>query len=185
MSDDARGHLMVAAINCALNHNARAEGAARYPGMNDRLVDVLRGHGAGVIQMPCPERAVIDLPRTRADGVTIRKAMETPERLELCRRLVATVVDEIEEFRDNGHTVAAVLGGDVKSPGCAVPADTTDDADRAAGTEWGIFTGMLRAELERRGLEIPIRGIRDSAPETLRRDLDWLDARLAKLGEQP
>jgi predicted secreted protein len=179
MSDDARGRLMVATINCAVNHNARAGSAARYPGMNDRLVDVLRKHAAGIIQMPCPERVVIDLPRTRGEGVTIREAMETPERLELCRKLAVAAADEIEEFGANGYTVAAILGGDVKSPGCAVPADTTAEEDRAAGHEWGVFTGMLREELAGRGIEIPIRGIRDSAEETLRADLEWLDARLA------
>lgn len=180
MAEDRRGRLIVAAINCAVNHNARARGAARYPGMNDRLVDVLRKHGAGVIQMPCPERVVIDLPRGRGEGIGIREAMETPERLERCRQLASEVIDELQEFREDDCQVVAILGGDVGSPGCAVPADTTTEEQRRRGAEWGVFTGMLREELERRGMDIPIRGLRDSAGETLQADLDWLDALLAQ-----
>ncbi len=77
------------------------------------------------------------------------------------------------------NKVPAILGGDVKSPGCAGPADTTDEATRAAGHQWGIFTGMLKTELEKQGLEIYIRGIRNSAEETLRADLAWPEQRFS------
>jgi predicted secreted protein len=179
MFKDNRSGTVVVVLNCVINHNARAMGAARCPGINTDLLKVLTDHGAGIIQMPCPERIVIDLPRTRSEGTDIRTAMDTPERLAHCQQLVMGVVAEIKEFLACGYKVPAILGGDVKSPGCAVPADTTDQATRDAGHQWGIFTGMLKTELEKQGLEIPIRGIRDSAEKTLRADLAWLEERLS------
>ena len=106
MTDDQRSRKMVAVINCVLNHNARARGAARYPGMNRQVVDVLRKHEVGVIQMPCPEMVCLGLPRTREPEVSIRDILDTPEGRSCCQKLSVSVVDTIEEFRRNGYTVA-------------------------------------------------------------------------------
>jgi len=179
MSDDARSMRMVAVINCVLNHNARAKGAARYSGMNDEVVDILRKHEVGVIQMPCPEMVCLGLPRTREPGVSIRDVLDTPEGRSCCEKLSASVVDTIQEFRRNGYTVAAVLGGDVGSPGCAVPAPSAADAAHTPGSGLGVFTKALLEELRRRDIQIPMRGIRDSARETMLEDIEWLDNTLA------
>jgi len=170
---------MVAVINCVLNHNARAPGAARYPGINREVVDVLDKHGVGAIQLPCPEMICLDLPRTRDAGRSIRDVLDTPEGRRRCRELSVSVADTIEEYRRHGFTVAALLGGDVGSPGCAVPYPLPNGADKTTEGVWGVFTKALLEELHRRNIHIPIRGIRDSAPETMRQDIQWLDAVLA------
>jgi len=180
VSNDLRSKRMVAVINCVINHNARAETAARYPGMNDEVVDILRKHEVGVIQMPCPEMAFMGLPRTTPPDLTIRDVLDTPEGRARCEALSASVVDTIEEFRRNGYSVLAILGGDVDSPGCAVPAPSKWVGGKAPEGGWGVFTKALLSELHRRGIRIPIRGIRDSARETLDEDLEWLDETLAK-----
>ena len=182
MSDDRRSKRMVAVINCVVNHNARAEGAAKYPGINHDVVDVLRKHEVGVIQMPCPEMVCLGLPRTREPGVSIRDIMDTPEGRSCCRKLSVSVVDAIEEFRRNGYTVAAVLGGDVGSPGCAVPFPPPEDGAQVPGSGLGAFTKALLDELRRRDIRVPIRGIRDSARETMLEDIEWLDGVLAGSG---
>jgi len=174
MSEDRRSKRMVAVINCALNHNARAARVARYPGMNTELVDVLVKHGAGVIQMPCPEMVFMGLPRGDEGDPPILEVLDTPEGRACCQQLAGPVVDSFEEYRRNGYEVLAILGGDVKSPGCAVPYPLTDDP-----AAWGVFMKALKQEMARRGIDIPIRGLRDSAPETLAEDLRWLEARLA------
>jgi predicted secreted protein len=182
MGDDRRSMRMVAAINCVLNHNARAPGAAKYPGVNHDVVDVLRKHGVGVIQMPCPEMVCLGLPRARAPGVSIRDIMDTPEGRSCCRKLSVSVVDGIEEYLRNGYTVAAVLGGDVGSPGCAVPFPPPESGAQVPASGLGTFTKALLDELRKRDIRIPIRGIRDSARETLLEDVEWLDDVLAGSG---
>jgi predicted secreted protein len=180
MSEDRRSRKMIAVINCVINHNARAEGAARYPGANHDVLDILRKHGVGVIQMPCPEMVCLGLPRARAVGLSIRDVLDTPTGRSRCEELSRGVVDTIEEFQRNGCAVLAILGGDVESPGCAVPAPQGTGGEPMPGGRWGIFTGALRDELGRRGIHIPVRGIRDSASQTLQADLAWLDSTLAR-----
>jgi hypothetical protein len=46
---------IVAVIQYVLNQNARAPGAAVFPGMDTKIIDVLKKHEVGVLQMPCPE----------------------------------------------------------------------------------------------------------------------------------
>lgn len=176
MSDDQRSKRMVAAINCVLNHNARDQGAAVYAGINREVVDVLNKHGVGVIQMPCPEMTCLGLPRTREAGLSILDVLDTPEGRACCARLSASVADTIEEYRRYGYAVVALLGGDVASPGCAVPPPEARKDGYVEGSGYGVFIQALLEELHRRDIHIPLRGVRDSARETLIEDLDWLDS---------
>ncbi|MCK4276676.1 MAG: hypothetical protein KAX78_09185 [Phycisphaerae bacterium] len=179
MSDDLRSRKMVAVINCVLNHNARVPGSAKYPGMNHDVVDVLRKHEVGVIQMPCPEMVFLGLSRMKELGVPVRDRMNTPEGRSRCEELSVSVVDTIEEYLRNGYTVAAVLGGNEGSPGCAVPPPPTEDGGQTSGHGFGVFTQALLDELRRRNIQIPIRAIRDEARETMLADIEWLDHTLA------
>jgi len=178
-SEDQRSRRMVAVIHCILNHNARDREVARYPGINHDVVAVLRKHRVGVIQMPCPEMTCLGLLRTRNSGSSIRDVLDTPQGRSCCQKLSISVADTIEEFQRHGYTVAAVLGGDVGSPGCAVPYPLPEDAAPVAGSNWGVFIGALVNELSRRRIHLPVRGIRDSAWETMLEDIEWLDAVLS------
>ena len=99
MSEDRRSRKMIAVINCVINHSARAEGAARYPGVNHDVLDILRRHGVGVIQMPCPEMVCLGLARARAEGLSIRDVLDTPAGRSRCAELSRGVVDTIQEFQ--------------------------------------------------------------------------------------
>ena len=96
MPDDCRSRKMVAVINCVINHSARDQGAARYPGINHDVIDVLRKHDAGVIQMPCPEMTCLGLPRTRKPAESIRDVLDTPKGRSCCEALSVSVADTIE-----------------------------------------------------------------------------------------
>jgi len=174
---DRRGRRVVAVIECVLNQNARDAGAARAPAANDRVVEVLRRHRVGIVQMPCPEMACLGLARTRPPGMSLRTAMETPTSRARCAALAKDAAARLRDYADNGITVVAVLGGDLGSPGCAVLDDRSASGD-AAGS--GVFIEALSAALAERGLSVPFRGLRDSSARTLSEDLAWLEALLRR-----
>ena len=174
MNKDKRSKKIVAVLHCLINHNARDLGAAKYSGINNDVLDVLKRHNVGLLQMPCPEMDYLGLARTRAASLSIRDALDTPDGRARCQELARSVADAIEEYRRYGCSVLAVLGGDVESPGCAIPPPTKDNKD-ISGTDYGVFTKALHDELEQRDIHIPFRGVRDSARKTLQEDIEWLD----------
>ena len=167
---DVASRRVVALIECHLNQNARDPGAARYPAVNDSLLEALRKHDAGLLQIPCPEMFCLGLPRTRPPGTSIRQNLDPGK----ARYLAVQVADRIEEYERNGMRVVGILGGDVSSPGCAVhPTESGLDPERS-----GIFMLELHGVLASRGLEIPFRGIRESDPEAFAEDLAWVERAL-------
>ena len=182
MSADKRSTRVVAVIHCVLNHSARAPDCAVYPGINSDVVDLLARHEVGILQMPCPEMVFMGLARSRGEGQTIRDVIHTPEGHSLCRKLSKEVADAVEDYLKNGYAVEAVLGGDVKSPGCAVHHLPPEHGRQRLAEGSGVLITELMEELHSRGIDIPFRGMRDSSPETLGEDLAWLDERLSAAG---
>ena len=178
MYHDKRSMRIVVVINCVLNQNARAPGAAVFPGMNTKVIDILRKHKVGVLQMPCPEMICLGLLRSRPEGTSIWDIIDTQDGRKCCRRLSVFVADQIEEFLNNGFKVLAILGGDVDSPGCAV--HTSDEKGYELVEGSGVFMRELYSELKRRGIRIPFRGIRDSDQNRLMEDIRWIDNLLAE-----
>lgn len=174
---DRRGRRVVAVIECVLNQNARDAGAARTPAFNDRIVELLRRHHVGIVQMPCPEIACLGLARARPLGVSLRAAMETPASRARCAALAKDAAARLRDYADNGIAVVAVLGGDVGSPGCAV---LDDPSARGVAAGSGVFIGALSAALAECDLSVPFRGLRDSGAKTLSEDLAWLEALLQR-----
>lgn len=168
---DARGRRVVAVIECVLNQNARDAGAADSPAMNWPLVSLCQAHGIGLVQLPCPEIACLGTARARAPASSLRDAMETDEGHALCAQLAVDAASRLQAYAASGCEVLAVLGGNRQSPGCAVclAGDTLQPAS-------GLLMRALQAELRRRGLEIPFRGLRDAEPAALVQDLAWLEA---------
>jgi len=178
MYRDKRSMKIVAVIHCIVNQNSRAPGAAVFPAMNTKVIEVLKKHEVGVLQMPCPEMICLGFPRSRPEGASIWDVLDTKEGRECCRKLSIFVADQIEEFLKHGFKVLAILGGDVNSPGCAVHLSKEDMYKLEKGS--GVFMKELHAELSKRGIKIPFRGIRDSDPEKLMEDVNWLDNLLSK-----
>lgn len=166
---DGRGRRIVAVIECLLNQNARDAGAARSAAMTSEVTSLCQAHAVGLLQMPCPEIACLGLARTRRPGQSIRSAMLTQACGQGCVQLSVGVVDRIQAYVDAGYRVLAVLGGNPQSPGCAVHQDGSGLLPTS-----GVLMLALQAELRRRGLEIPFRGMRDSDDALLAEDLQWL-----------
>lgn len=166
---DGRGRRIVAVIECILNQNARDAGAAIAPAMSWEVVSLCHAHGVGMVQLPCPEIACLGMARTRAPGCSIRAALDTEAGHVRCAALGVQAADRLEAYLRAGCQVLAVLGGNPQSPGCAVHFDGQGLASAS-----GIFMGELHAELRRRGLDIPLRGMRDGDRALLAEDLQWL-----------
>lgn len=173
---DRRGGRIVAVIECVLNQNARAAGAARFPAMNAAVLDILRAYDVGIVQMPCPEMACLGLGRQRPPGVSLRAALEAPEERRCCRFLAEATAERIDAYCKGGVAVLAVLGGDVASPGCAVHLAQNG---MTVTERSGVFIQELCGALLRRKLEIAFRGLRESDPAAFEEDLAWLHATVA------
>lgn len=165
---DVRGGRFVVVIDCVLNQNVRDQGAANCPAMNFEILRLCHENGIGIMQMPCPEIAALGFKRQRPPGTSIRQALDTPAGRQACAELAASVVARILVLLDEGFEPLAVLGGNPRSPGCAVHQEVT-----ALDAESGIFMLALQAELRRHGLDLPFRGLRDASPDGLAEDLQW------------
>lgn len=165
---DVRGGRFVVVIDCVLNQNVRDQGAANCPAMNFEFLRLCHENGIGIMQMSCPEIAALGFKRQRPPGTSIRQALDTPAGRLACAELAASVVARILTLSEQGFEPLAVLGGNPRSPGCAV-----HQAASELSTESGVFMLALQAELRRHGLDLPFRGLRDASPELLAEDLNW------------
>lgn len=179
---DVRSRRVVALIECHLDQNVRDRGAATHPGCHAELLAMLASAGVGIVVLPCPECHALGPARARPAGVSLREAMGTDVARTRCAELAAACADRLEAARESGCTVLAVIGGDVESPGCAVHPAEAASPGGSAGPLGGRASGFMRAleaELGRRGIAVPFRGLRESDPDAHARDLAWIRERVA------
>ena len=161
---DTRSRKVVFVPHCALNQNARVAGAAVQPAAFHQLINSLVEQGVGIIQMPCPELLLLGLDRSE---VPIRTRLENDVNREHLRRMAAEIAAQVQEYRQCGVEVLAILGKD-GSPTCGV--DLTWDEGTVEGR--GVFIQEVLAELQRKGLQLKVAGIRDTLPEGVLSDLE-------------
>ena len=163
---DRRGRRLVALIECVLNQNARDAGAACSPALNFDCVQQCHQHEVGILQMPCPEIAALGPARKRAPGVGLREALESEYGRSRCQALAIETVDRIEAHISQGCALLAVVGGNPRSPGCAI--HPGPDGLRSTS---GVFMKALQAELRQRNHEVIFQPMRDHDPQQLQEDL--------------
>jgi len=173
---DVRGRRVVFLIECLLNQNARDLGAAQSPAVTRGVIELLAEKGLGMVQIPCPEILCLGFDRCRAPDVSIREALGAREPAACCARLAAETADRIQCYLEQGCEVTGVLGGNEQSPASAV--HKADHEPGGLADSSGIFMSALAKELARRGLRVPLRGMRDADQRLLDQDLAWLRARL-------
>lgn len=161
MFTDRRSKRVVLVAHCVLNHNARIDECAYYPGAMTDIVQVLMEAGVGMVQMPCPELQCLGLDRTGRvrDGkdIGIRETL-LGDAGEACRGLARLVLRDVTEYRKHGFTVLGVIGND-GSPACGV--DFTHYLDTGFQSGTGALMVMLREELQAAGIELPFVATRD------------------------
>ena len=166
---DNRSSRLVAVIECIMNQNARDAGAAVFPAINWPILSLCNEYNVGLLQMPCPEISFLGSERKRQRGQSIRDALDTYEGRNCCRKISIDIVDRIEDYTDQGYQILSILGGNPKSPGCAIHCE-----DRNLLPDSGVFMRELQGELQKRCIEIPFKGIRDSDPELFAQDIEWV-----------
>jgi predicted secreted protein len=167
--NDCRSRKVVLVPHCTLNQNARSAGAAERPAAIAELVSYLIDSGIGILQMPCPEIHAIGLDR---GGIQVEEALRTPSGRILCRGLARDLVKQVRMYRDFGIQVIGILGKN-GSPSCGV--EETWGNGVCPGT--GAFMEALKAELDEKGILLPIAGIKDCRPDVSVAIVDrWLRA---------
>ena len=166
---DNRSTRLVAVIECIMNQNARDAGVATFPAINWPILSLCNEYNVGLIQMPCPEISFLGSERKRQPGQSIREALDTCEGRNCCRKISIDIVDRIEDYTNQGYQILSILGGNPKSPGCAIHCE---DGNLLPNS--GVFMKELQGELNKRCIEIPFKGIRDSDPELFAQDIEWV-----------
>jgi len=177
-ANDNRSSRLVAVIECIINQNARDAGAAIFPAINWPILSLCNEYNVGILEMPCPEISFLGSERKRQPGQTIRDALDTCEGRSCCRKISLDIVDRIEDYTNQGYQILAILGGNPKSPGCAIHCE---DSNLLANS--GVFMRELQDELQKRCIEIPFKGIRDSDPEMFAKDIEWVREIFSKRGQ--
>jgi len=162
MFDDKRSKRVVLVVHCLLNHNARLDGCAWYPGAMTDIVEALMSAGVGIVQMPCPELRCLGLDRAgrlrHGVDIGIREALLGEQGRATCRALVQGVMRDVSEYYEHGFRIVGVIGND-GSPACGV--DFTHYLDRGFQPGAGAFILMLQKELQRHGLHLPFIATQD------------------------
>lgn len=183
---DARAGKLMFLSHCLLNQNACVRGIASEPAAIRSLVDLLLDHDVGLYQMPCPEMLYYGSSRWGQ----VKQQYASPMFREHCRRLAGQMFDQIEDYRNSGHTVIGIVMRD-GSPTCGLKrsAVSADDKQVWGGMVWhvplqsfgetqGVYCEELRREAERRGMadllflslpEVPEAGSFADAMEEIRK----------------
>ena len=154
-----RSKKVVLLAHCVLNQNAKVDGLAKEPGLALPIVTVLFSHRLGVIQLPCPEIAMAGVRR----WWQTKRQYDIPSFRRYCREQAVAVVDQMEDYHQNGYEIVAILGVD-GSPTCGISFCGTDAdlggpphiPDQSPPLEQkGILMEELTAEIVHRGLPEP------------------------------
>ena len=172
---DPRSGRFVAVIECVLNQNIRDEGAACSPAMNFQFLQCCHQHDVGVLQMPCPEVYALGFDRKRDAGQTLRAALEKESSAKRCLDLAVETAHHIENYLNRGYELIAIVGGNPKSPGCAVHHGPDE-----LRPESGVFIKLLQQELRRRGHDPVFLPMRDYDQALHQCDLDAFEKLLRK-----
>ena len=172
---DPRSRRFVAVIECILNQNIRDDGAACSPAMNFPLLQCCHQHDIGVLQMPCPEVYALGFDRKRDAGQTLRAALEKESSTKLCLDLAVETTNRIEDYLNRGDELVAIVGGNPKSPGCAVHHGPDE-----LRPESGVFMKLLQQELRRRGRDPVFLPMRDYDAALHQCDLEAFEKLLRK-----
>jgi len=165
MGMDKRSRKLIIVSHCILNQNAKLEGIAGWPGVITPLLKVLLEADVGIIQMPCPEMLYEGIRRFDKSVEQYR----CPAFRKLSEKIAEELVDQVENYMENGYKVLAILAID-GSPSCGYNLTQSAPEWRGLVAERrikkvryikgkGVFIEVLENKLRKRGIEVPFIGI--------------------------
>jgi len=142
--------------HCLLNKSTRwwCEGKPieRNMGLATKLIEFASNHSIGLIQLPCPEFTFCGNPRpprTKDEYEALNGFIEH------CKKLAKLSVEQIESLVSMSQKprieILAVVGVK-RSPSCAVNSAPKKVNANKYVEEEGVFLGLLRREMQKRGL---------------------------------
>lgn len=159
LKTDRRSKKVALVAHCLLNQNAKVNGFAFFPAMVGEVIELLRKHEYGILQLPCPETIYAGTRRWWC----VREQYDNPGFIRAMRNVLQSVIDQIEEYKKNGYKV--ILIGLDGSPSCGIRWSGSDDrwggkpeiapGDYPVVPEKGIFMRTLVEMIEERGLGLP------------------------------
>jgi predicted secreted protein len=170
MFDDKRSKKVVLIAHCILNQNAKIDRCAHYPGAIKEVTQILLDAGVGILQMTCPEFLCLGLDRQVEKGIhttvesedtRVARRMGEDQTRTLCHRLVSDLIYQIEEYQRNGFAMVGIIGIN-NSPTCGIETTWANNRDEQ---DPGVFMKMLNEEGQKRGISLPMRGIKAYEPQ--------------------
>lgn len=171
MFTDRRSKKVMLVAHCVLNQNAKIDGCAFYAGAMRETAQLLLDSGLGIMQMPCPELLLLGLDRqvdpnaittVESEDDRVAARMSEARARSFCRRLARDLVNQVEQYQQNGFHVVGVLGIN-GSPTCGVETSWANHTEIAGQ---GVLIRALSIECQKRHLSLPMRGIKAGEPET-------------------
>jgi predicted secreted protein len=165
MFDDKRSKKVVLIAHCVLNQNAKIDRCAHYPGTIREIAQTLIDAELGILQMPCPELLCLGLDRQvdteihttiESEDTRVAQRMAEGQTKTLCYKLVSDLVYQVEEYQRNGFELVGIIGIN-GSPTCGI--ETTWANSREVQGP-GVFIKILNEEIQKRGISLPMRGIK-------------------------
>lgn len=147
---------IVFVVHCILNTRTMVQDLTtvkKYPGNINDVVEVLIKNKVGVIQLPCPEKAIFGLNRERNTKTAFLKDQKF---IKVCEKIANNLIREIKDYQRAGFKTAFILGKR-GSPSCGVVETHIEKDGRAFCVKGkGILFEIIEKKLRDAGLNIPL-----------------------------
>lgn len=170
MFDDKRSKKVILIAHCVLNQNAKIDRCAHYPGAIKEVAQILIDAEVGILQMPCPELLCLGLDRQVETGIhttvesedtRVAQRMVEDQTKTICYRLVSDLIYQFDEYQRNGFALVGIIGIN-GSPTCGVETTWANNREEQGP---GVFMKLLNEESQKRGISLPMQGIKAYEPQ--------------------
>jgi predicted secreted protein len=170
MFDDKRSKKLLLIAHCVLNQNVKIDRCAYYPGVIKEVTQILIDSNVGLLQMPCPELFCLGLDRqvdpvavttVESEDTRVAARMREDAARARCADMVRDLVYQLAEYQKNGFELVGVVGIN-GSPTCGVETTWSNNREEHGA---GVFIQMLNEECRRRGICLPMQGLKAYEPQ--------------------
>ncbi len=106
---------IVIVSHCILNFNSKVEEISVGGNVAYNLIKYLLNKEYGIIQLPCPEISIYGIKRWGH----VKEQFDTPYYRKHCRSIFGPILEQIEDYINNGYEIKALIGID-GSPSCGL-----------------------------------------------------------------